>query len=302
MPITNSTRANARKKKKVNYVILNFVITPSEKQNTRRYIELIDKIHKQKIEINTHSDKFTALRLFFPNYRKNVLSGTLVNFTKLNPKLPGFNRNTNEIEHISYDQNIGPNAKEEKFFFVPIYHRLFIRRNSKFSYSQVIKFFQEAFTQVINDDESININTETSKEGIEKIISANIKSLKINLSYSNNDNYEDWDEIIDNELKDNNISNASYNYHPENGKNITIPEKSLIRSQLNLSRHNGYAEAKTRENGKLITIKTTDHPLVIPIELNEDDPSILEQNINNTCINEFGTNEPEKGNFQPSFK
>lgn len=248
--------------KHIRIKIFNFVLTPVENQHPERYSQLLRQIWENRIEIKTYSDRFTQIKTLY-GFGTDLIHGEFVNYVKLNPDLPAYNKETGELENMAYDPSIGPNAKLANYYFIPSAHRLVVHSPMKFSENHILTFLENAFPQVVAEGEAVIVNIEKSREAIERIMNADqVVKLYIRISYSNNDNNDYWAELINEQLQRSHVNEAITTYKPESRGNITIEDSSLIKGQLDLSLSNGNVEASIIENGKPGKVNTLLHPRV----------------------------------------
>jgi len=247
------------KHKRIQFI--NIKLRPQESQKPERYVELIYSIFQSKIAVNTYSDKHTRIQSLYGKDTE-IIHGELVNFTKLNPDLPAYDTEANELKMISYDTKIGPNAKTCEYFFVPKYHRFILLNDSKISTNQVIKFLEKAFPEKLNDNEEVDITIEKSSESIDRIINSQAQYIKVVLSYSNNGNNESWAAALDTEYRDNGVKQVEVIYKSDKDNLIDISQTKTIKGNVLLSQSNGYVLANIIEDDKIVHINTNDHPRI----------------------------------------
>lgn len=251
----------------------NVVIQPVSQQSPERYKELINKIYSDKVAINTYSDKYTCIRIL--KEEGDLIRGQLVNYTELSNQ-NWYNSSTNETEDINLDPSLHPNAKKWEFYFLPKTHTLAV--TSIAPVRQIDNFFTMAFNSVADKtkDEEIQFNVISSKDSIEKIVNAEtLTSIEIVVSYSNNDNNEDWDRLIDESLKSSDVRRAEVKMTGSRKNPIKLLANSMIQGLLNLSRRNGRAKAIVYENGKREAISTSSSPDTATI-LYTDETNMIE--------------------------
>lgn len=243
--------------KRINF--LNVVIYPEERQSARRYVDILMTIKDKKIAVNTHADKITQVETL--EQEGDFYIGKLVNFTSLDGN-KWFNKDTNTVEHFSFDLNIYPNAKEWSFFFMPSLHRIALIGNEKPSLTQIQKFFQSALNHVVNEafDESVEVNIVSSATKIEEILSSSITSLEIKVTYSNNDLNEDMEALIDQEMKRSKVRQIGTKATGTKKNPLLINENRFLKGLTKLSRNNGYAIATGLFQGKYQKVSTKKFP------------------------------------------
>jgi len=243
-----------------------FNIKISPKQNdedfTTLYSELIKKLFKKNIAINTRSEKWMQLRTQFSHENDKVLYGKIIYYTKLDNN-DWFNSNKKEIEKIELDKNLHPNAKEIEYFFIPEAHRFcFINKSNGIAISQVEIFLKDALPKLIGDDKQVIVTQELTYDVIEKIInSPSLTRLEVGVSYSNNDLTDDFEALFDDDMRDSEIQHFNMTAKSFSTNTIKIGISKILKAALKLSQSNGYAKATIKnDEGKNENIATTEYP------------------------------------------
>lgn len=263
------------KKHKSNFKFINFILFPQERQKPEEYVQLLSTIFGKKIKIRTYGNRQTFITEFKQighNY-----SGIISSAIFVDPNSKVIDKNSYNIKTASIDPNDGIELKQWTFYFFPKYHRLAIISNC--SFSQVIKFFHDAFLQILTLEDSFTVNVETDRGVIDKIIEAKgLTKLIINLSYSNNDNYDDWMNAIDTDIKDSGANHAQFVFKSPKGKMIDLIKTKLIKAILMLSKSNGNAKATIKKaKGKAEIIDTNNHPKIARITYTDNPIAQLEE-------------------------
>lgn len=247
--------------KNVKVRIFNVVIQPVSKQKENNYKALINEVFNKGYEYITTSDKKTKIRSL--NISDNMMYGTLVNYMELDTEDLWYNSAKDNFEQVEVDPNLNPKGKEWKYYFCPKYHRIAVPSMQGISYSQIYNFFTKAFNEAaqILGLEDVAVNIVTSSEGIEAIFKlVEINKLTVEVSYSNNDNNDAFDQRIDDELKGMNIGKLKTVAQPPQNSNFTLEKKSFLGALLRLSKNNGRAKAEGRVDGKLTKVNTDKYP------------------------------------------
>lgn len=240
---------------------LNVVLYPEKRQSIQRYIELFAEIFDTKIAVNTYAEKITQMESL--DLDEGVYFGKLVNFTDLKGK-KWFDKDANAVENFEFNLNKFPNAKEKEFYFFPSIHRIAILGKDSPSLSQMQKFFQQAFAKVVDSkyDEAVEVNIITDSVVLDKIYaSPKLVSLEVHVSYSNNDLNEDYQALIDDQLKEQDVRNFKSTVSGTSNTPLKIKKKSFLGGLLGLTQNNGYAIAKGDFDGVYQTVSTRDYPL-----------------------------------------
>ena len=242
----------------IELTLYNVVIQPEKLQSAERYEQLFEKIKEKEISYLTYGDK--ATQLYTLKVWDGMLYGQLINYTVLT-STSWFNSKSNIIEPYSVNPDMHPNPRTWEFFFFPETHRLAVI--SKASTSQIIKYFDFAFAQVVDEeeDEQVQFNVISSISSIEKIFTTpDLTSLEIKLHYSNNDSDDDWDSAIDNSMKDSDTRSATLTLNGSKKSPLKISDDSLIGGFLNLSRKNGSFKATYYDRKKRRVISSSSVP------------------------------------------
>ena len=189
-----------------------------------------------------------------------LIYGSLINYTKLNEE-GWFNEETEEIEDVNINPNLNPNSKEWEYFFLPQAHRLAIFEDANTSSSQIAYFFEDALNKVTdkNKGENVKVNIVATEDAIEKIFNAvQLTNLEIKVSYTNNDNNDEWEAIIDEQMKESEVSVVS--------TKVSGTKKKPIK----------YAKATAYFDGKRDVINTKEHPLIDEVRYENED-SLLDK-------------------------
>lgn len=247
--------------KNVKVRIFNVVIQPVSKQKENNYKALINEVFNKGYEYITALDKKTKIRSL--NISDNMMYGTLVNYMKLDTEDLWYNSAKDNFEHVEVDPNLNPKGKEWKYYFCPKYHRIAVPSMQGISYSQIYNFFTKAFNEAaqILGLEDVAVNIVTSSEGIEAIFKlVEINKLTVEVSYSNNDNNDAFDQRIDDELKGMNIGKLKTVAQPPQNSNFTLEKNSILGALVRLCKNNGWAKAEGRVGGKLTKVNTDQYP------------------------------------------
>ena len=162
---------------------------------------------------------------------------------------------------------------------MPQAHRLAIFEDANTSSSQIAYFFEDALNKVTdkNKGENVKVNIVATEDAIEKIFNAvQLTNLEIKVSYTNNDNNDEWEAIIDEQMKESEVSVVSTKVSGTKKKPIKLKKKTFIGGMLKLSRENGYAKATAYFDGKRDVINTKEHPLIDEVRYENED-SLLDK-------------------------
>jgi hypothetical protein len=189
--------------------------------------------------------------------------GKLIYYTVLNPN-DWYNRKSKAFQTVEIDSNLYPNAIEGDYYFIPSAHRFcFVLKSNGIALSQVEIFLNNVLAKTIERNQSVFINRELTEDFVERIVKAEtLTRLDIDISYTNNDLTDDFDKLLDNDLRDGQVKNLHLEAKSFNKESINLSQSKVLSAALKLSQSNGYAEATIKENGRSINISTTEYPRI----------------------------------------
>ena len=242
----------------------NVVIQPADYHHPDYYKKLIQKVFQAGNVIVTATDKVTKMRGL--DETNGVLIGHLVNYSILSSKNWYDNNADTIIEHDT-EPDLYPYAREWEFYFIPETHRMAVVVKKDLAWGQFEEFMNKAFKSACESMgfDDVMFNRITSTNGIEAIYSLDtITSLDIEVSYSNNDNNDEYTEAIDDEFKSSNVSRMKAKVFGTSQHPIQLKREgnSVLNSLLVLSKNNGFAKAKGKIGKETMTINTRDFPVV----------------------------------------
>jgi hypothetical protein len=268
-----------RKLKRFRFFGFNVKLYSLERKGESIYAELIQNIFRQDILVSIGAERAMTLRTQFTasatnqDLRHQIFYGKLLRFTLLEGN-NWYSKTKHDFINYEVPLDAFPNAFETDYIFIPAVHRFFIKISSKINANITREFLEKAFSRVALSNEQVTVNVIQSKDIIDQIISSDdLRSLKVNVSYTNDDIGDEAQELIDKLLKDGQIGEAEASFRPDQNGNLST-KSSLIRGLLEIAKDNGRAEATIiNENGKRQKIKTTNYPEKINID-SESEESI----------------------------
>lgn len=193
-----------------------------------------------------------------------LIHDSLVNYTKLN-RGEWFNEEAEGIKDANISPNLDPNSGEWRYFPLPQAHRSAIFEGVSTSSSQIACFFEDVLNKVTNKnkDESVEINIVATGDTIEGTFNTvQLINLKIEVPYTNSDSNDEWEAIMDEQVKESEVSVVSVRVSEIREKPIRLKKRTFLGGILKLSRENGYIKATVYLDGKRDAISTKEHPLV----------------------------------------
>ena len=109
--------------------------------------------------------------------------------------------------------------------------------------------------------DDVTVNSITSNEGIELIFALEeIETLTVEVSYSNNDNNEDWEAAIDNQLQEGGAGRIKTTVKAPKKGRMALKSDSFLGGMIKLSKNNGSAKAEGKLEGKKTKVNTDSYP------------------------------------------
>jgi len=267
--------------------IVNIVLYPKEQQTPENYLNYFEQIYKSKKKFATYGERKTGIKSYFPSSNNtHIIHGDFFNGAFFEAENHALDTETNEIIPYKMDPKKGLAPKIWRYYFFADYHRL-VFFSKEASEPQILKFLNKAFASLLNEDD-FRINIEKDENKIEEIItSAGLTKLHVSLSYSNNDNYDDWAELIDSDMRDSDSRRGTFDFTGTRKKPIQLMKSKIQKALLTLSRSNGHAEAVGHyENGISYKINTQQFPQEKAISYIDDPTAAIEGVLKSITNNE----------------
>lgn len=240
--------------------VFNIVLYPESDQRPENYVELFRNMLSDRILVSTYADRATHLRSFYGPDNNGVFHGDISNAIYIKPDSDAIDRTTNEIVRSEADPNRGLGVKIWPYVFVPQYHRIAVIE--PFSEKQVQKFLEKALSHY-RDSDSFAVNIEKDRDVLDRIINAPaISRLEVKISYTNNDNLNDWSRLIDGQMRQSNAKTSTTVVTGTKRNPIDIRQSEMLKAYVNLSASNGYTVATVYNDDVAEKVDTSDHPLV----------------------------------------
>lgn len=253
--------ATEKKSQDVKLRFFNVVIQPSNKHEKENYENMMQHVCEKNIPYNTSHDKYTKIYTF--SKTKDLMYGTLVNYTVINGEDPWYNSSNGALQTLEIDPNLNPNAKEWDFYFYPEKHRIAVASKRGVSFTQILSYFRQVFRDAaaVLGFEDVVVSYESTSECIDDIFGLDdIDTLTIEVSYSNNGNFDEFDTAIDEELKGQNVGNVKTMLKSSRHGKISLKPDSYFGGLVRLSKSHGSAKAEGHLNGRVKKVNTDDYP------------------------------------------
>lgn len=272
--------------------IANIKLLSNRRSGKEAYVDIISKIHDQKISIPVYGDTHLILRTQFHDVVKiennniEIQYGSISSYTVIDGN-DWLNLNNMEVENIDLPKNVFPSLKESQYIFIPTAHRLAIVKGDGISIKRVEKFLKEAIEQVIVEDEDFEVCVEQADDAFDRITMAEaVKKLFIDISYSNADTGDDAYAFMDQQIRVSEMKRLKMEATPNHNGDIRT-DSLLVSGALKVAQSNGSAKATIIENGQRTKINTKEHPRTLFLQCEE---TLLRLQVVKQIINLFRPN------------
>jgi hypothetical protein len=272
--------------------IANIKLLSNRRGGNEAYVDIISKIHDQKISIPVYGDTHLILRTQFHDVVKiennniEIQYGSISSYTVIDGN-DWLNLNNMEVENIDLPKNVFPSLKESQYIFIPTAHRLAIVKGDGISIKRVEKFLKEAIEQVIVGDEDFEVCVEQADDAFDRITMAEaVKKLFIDISYSNADTGDDAYAFMDQQIRVSEMKRLKMEATPNHNGDIRT-DSLLVSGALKVAQSNGSAKATIIENGQRTKINTKEHPRTLFLQCEE---TLLKLQVVKQIINLFRPN------------
>ena len=259
------------KEKYFNFYILNVKL---KNRNTNKhlseedYVRLLKNLFKSKIHKASSSQKHCIIQSLFvdkDNDTVNYLSGVLAQFT-FHENINWYDLNTLEVdENFKIPNGLFPDAKRTQYIFIPKAHRFVYISNSEFPTNPytIKRYLNSALDEVAKDNEIVDVDVESDKSTLERIIkSPIIRKLIIEVNYSNPDNTADLQRFFDEDMRDANVGKTKIESTGKEGSSIDLKNSKILYGAAQSSLSNGETFAKIEDiNGNVEDLNTQNFPL-----------------------------------------
>jgi|GEM_PF-2869416 len=273
-------RAKKVPSKKYTFYGINVKVRSEEKKGEALYLDVFQRLY-DTVGKGVHISKDKGMAVKSHNVQKleednneiSVITGTIVRY-ELSDGDAWYNDEKREVQKVDLPKNVHPGTVETEYVFIPSAHRFYFLTNSRISKLQLLSFFKLALPKAINENQDFEVDIITGSDAITRILTADkLKSLKIHVSYSNDDLNDKSIELVDKMVKDTLAKSLDLNFQSK--KSMDLNQKSeLIEGALGLAKENGSATAKIVEGNKTKTVHTVDYPKKTDIIRPKDEPFI----------------------------
>lgn len=231
------------------------------------YVRIFKSVHRRKIHEESSPNKHCIFRFMFEEKEKgkvSFLAGTFAQFTFIHNE-KWFNLNSLDLDNeFKIPDGLFPDAKITEFVFVPEAHRFCFKIDSQFNTSpySIKKFLEAALSEVVKQDEYVQVDVESDSATLNKILSARqIKKILIDINYSNVDVGSDLKKFVEEDIKASNTSRLKIEATQKPEASIDVHQSKILKGAVESSISNGETEATIiDENDRVQKIKTSEFP------------------------------------------
>lgn len=168
---------------------------------------------------------------------------------------------------MEWNTDIVANKHEAELYFIPSVHMLAVKRNSKISLNNVLKYLQGALEDI--EPEGFDVSVVLDHDLITRILSAHaIYSYEAQISYSNPGHSKGFAKMFEDNMLTLNPNKFSLAAVGTEENPLVINDDGIIEAATRLAEENGSVKATIveSEGGKRERVDSKDHPriLVIP--------------------------------------
>lgn len=168
---------------------------------------------------------------------------------------------------MEWNTDIVANKHEAELYFIPSVHMLAVKRNSKISLNNVLKYLKGALEDI--EPEGFDVSVVLDHDLITRILSAHaIYSYEAQISYSNPGHSKGFAKMFEDNMLTLNPNKFSLAAVGTEENPLVINDDGIIEAATRLAEENGSVKATIveSEGGKRERVDSKDHPriLVIP--------------------------------------
>ena len=168
---------------------------------------------------------------------------------------------------MEWNTDIVANKHEAELYFIPSVHMLALKRNSKISLNNVLKYLQGALEDI--EPEGFDVSVVLDHDLITRILSAHaIYSYEAQISYSNPGHSKGFAKMFEDNMLTLNPNKFSLAAVGREENPLVINDDGIIEAATRLAEENGSVKATIveSEGGRRERVDSKDHPriLVIP--------------------------------------
>lgn len=251
-----------------------FVVNIKARKNQKpsHYVEAFRAINEKDPLIEVFGKKCISIRSMIESEyveNDNMPKWIQLNITHYTIVDPTAFYNIREHKDVDMEWNtdIVANKHEAELYFIPSVHMLAVKRNSKISLNNVLKYLQGALEYV--EPEGFDVSVVLDHDLITRILSAHaIYSYEAQISYSNPGHSKGFAKMFEDNMHTLNPKRFSLAAVGTEENPLVINDDGIIETATRLAEENGSVKATIveSEGGRRERVDSKDHPriLVIP--------------------------------------
>lgn len=264
------------KTKKLEFFILNTKVLPTIPDSAARYKRLLKNWFDKGYKIQTKGDNrhYYAIRELSEDIEEGILYGIITKYVSLDG-IKFYDTLTGKLLEHPIPENVEGRVNDYEFLYFPRFHRFAFIRTGKLNdeierTGAPLQKFREivgiAFQNGLEEPGEVHVEIAQEDFVFEKIFQNDLISLEVRVSYTNDEAGEEAKRLMHSLLANGKIGQFFARLKPDNTGKINT-EADLPKGLLDLARENGEVKARIIENDEETTIKSSDFPKVVPIQI-----------------------------------
>lgn len=251
-----------------------FVVNIKARKNQKpsHYVEAFRAIKEKDPLIEVFGKKCISIRSMIESeYVENDdmpkwIQLNITHYTIIDPTA-FYNIREHKDVKMEWNTDIVANMHEAELYFIPSVHMLAVKRNSKISLNNVLKYLQGALEDI--EPEGFDVSVVLDHDLITRILSAHaIYSYEAQISYSNPGHSKGFTKMFEDNMHTLNPNKFSLAAVGTEENPLVINDDGIIEAATRLAEENGSVKATIveSEGGRRERVDSKDHPriLVIP--------------------------------------
>lgn len=251
-----------------------FVVNIKARKNQKpsHYVEAFRAINEKDPLIEVFGKKCISIRSMIESeYVENDdmpkwIQLNITHYTIVDPSA-FYNIREHKDVDMEWNTDIVANKHEAELYFIPSVHMLAVKRNSKISLNNVLKYLQGALEDI--EPEGFDVSVVLDHDLITRILSAHaIYSYEAQISYSNPGHSKGFAKMFEDNMLTLNPNKFSLAAVGTEENPLVINDDGIIEAATRLAEENGSVKATIveSEGGRRERVDSKDHPriLVIP--------------------------------------
>lgn len=268
------------KTKKIEFFILNSKVLPVVQNPTNNYKRLLNNWYSKGFKIQTKGDNrhYYSIRELSLTEDDDVYYGVITKYVTLED-VKFYDKETGRLIEHPIPDNIEGRVNDYEFLYFAKYHRFAFIRVGKLKeeidrrgaplnkFKEIVKI---AFDNGLEPPAHSIIEIVQEVYVFEKIFENDLLSLDVRVSYTNDEAGPEAKKLVHDLLEDGNIGEFFARLKPDN-TGVIDTDSDLTKGLLELAQENGQVKARIVEDDKEVTIKSSDFPKSVPVQVEYED-------------------------------